>query len=85
MVAAIRNIEKALGDGIKKPTTSEKPNINIARKSIVASCEIKKGEIFSIRNLAVKRPGNGVSPMEWDKVIGSKASKDFQFDELIKL
>jgi len=85
MVSAIRNIEMALGDGIKKPTISEKPNINIARKSIVASCEIKKGEIFSERNLAVKRPGNGLSPMKWDKIIGIKASKDYKFDELIEL
>jgi len=84
MVTAIRNIEKALGDGIKKPTISETPNINIARKSIVASCVIKKGEIFSERNLAVKRPGNGLSPMKWDKVIGSKASKNYQLDELIE-
>ena len=85
MVTAIRNIEKALGDGIKQPTISEKPNINVARKSIVASRLIKKGEIFTEDNLAVKRPGKGVNPMQWDVFLGSIATKDYQLDELIQL
>jgi len=84
MVTAIRNIEKALGDGIKQSTVSEKPNINIARKSIVASRVIKKGEIFTEANLAVKRPGGGISPMKWDEFLGSLATKDYQLDELIQ-
>jgi len=84
MVTAIRNIEKALGDGVKRPTDSEKPNINIARKSIVASRSIKKGQIFTEDNLAVKRPGKGVNPMQWDEFLGSIATKDYQLDELIQ-
>ena len=72
MVKSIRNIEKAMGDGVKKPSKSEKKNIEIARKSIVASQEIKKGDFFTKDNLAVKRPGSGISPMEWDHVIGFK-------------
>ncbi len=83
MVKAIRNIEKALGSSIKKPTPSEKPNITVARKSIVANCEIKKGEKFSEDNLAIKRPGNGISPMRWDEVLGMVAQKDYKVDELI--
>jgi N,N'-diacetyllegionaminate synthase len=85
MVKSIRNIEKALGDGVKKPSKSEKKNIDIARKSIVASQEIKKGDFFTKDNLAVKRPGSGISPMEWDHVIGQKASKDFAPDDIIVL
>ena len=84
MVTAIRNIEKALGDGIKQPTVSEKPNIDVARKSIVASRLIKKGEIFTEDNLATKRPGKGVNPMQWDLFLGSIATKDYQLDELIQ-
>lgn len=83
MVKAIRNIEKALGDGVKKPSKSESKNINIARKSIVASKEIKKGDTFSEDNLAVKRPGSGISPMKWDEIIGQVAKKDYAEDELI--
>jgi N,N'-diacetyllegionaminate synthase len=83
MVKSIRNIEKAMGDGVKKPSKSEKKNIEIARKSIVASQEIKKGDFLTKNNLAVKRPGSGISPMEWDHVIGQKASKDFAPDDLI--
>ncbi|MEA3353984.1 MAG: N-acetylneuraminate synthase [Campylobacterota bacterium] len=83
MVTSIRNIEKALGDGIKKPSKSETPNIVIARKSIVANCDIKKGEILSEDKLAIKRPANGISPMMWDKIIGTKAARDYKEDEPI--
>ncbi|MFA6192773.1 MAG: N-acetylneuraminate synthase [Sulfurimonas sp.] len=83
MVQAIRNIEKALGSGIKTPSKSESKNINISRKSIVAKKEIKKSEIFSEENITVKRPGTGISPMKWDEIIGSCALKDYKEDELI--
>jgi len=85
MVAAIRNIEKALGDGIKQPSRSEKKNIEIMRKSIVALTNIKKGEIFSENNIAVKRPANGINPMRWDKIIGKVSLRDYNEDELIEL
>ena len=83
MVSAIRHIEVALGDGIKKPAPSEIKNICIARKSIVASRFIKKGEVFSAENLTTKRPGNGLSPMKWDEVIGTTAQRDYTEDEQI--
>lgn len=86
MVSAIRNIEKAIaGSGIKEPSFSEKKNKDIARKSIVAAKDINKGELFTEENLTVKRPGNGINPMQWDEVIGQKAKRDFHEDELIKL
>lgn len=86
MVSAIRNIEQAVsGIGIKEPTVSETKNITIARKSIVAKKDITVGEIFSEENITVKRPGNGISPMQWDEVIGKTATKDFIEDELIEL
>lgn len=85
MVKAIRNIEKALGEGLKKPSESEIKNINIARKSIIACTNIKKGEIFTEENITVKRPGNGISPMKWFEVIGQSANRDFMEDELIEL
>lgn len=85
MVSAIRNVEVALGDGDKKPTESEKKNIAIARKSIIAKQKIRKGEVFTEENLTVKRPGNGISPMKWFEVIGRPSSRDFEEDELIKL
>ena len=85
MVDAIRNIESALGDGRKRVTESERPNIVVARKSIVASRPIAKGEMLTEENIAVKRPGNGVSPMLWDSVLGRTAPRDFQYDELIEL
>lgn len=85
MVAAIRNIEQAVGDGIKKVTDSEKGNIAVARKSIVASRNIKKGEILSEDNLTVKRPGTGISPMRWEEVLGQIAKRDFSEEELIEL
>ena len=83
MVNAIRNIENALGKSDKNPTPSESINIDIVRKSIVANKSIKKGDKFSESNLAVKRPGNGISPMDWDDIIGTIATKDYQVDELI--
>ena len=83
MVAAIRNIEKALGSNIKTVTPSEQVNKNIVRKSITAKCIIKKGEKLTEDNLVVKRPGTGISPMKWDKVIGTLAMTDYQSDELI--
>lgn len=85
MVLSIRHIEKALGTGEKKPSESEKKNITIARKSIVAKTYIKRGDIFSEDNITAKRPGNGISPMKWNEVIGMEASKDFQKDELIEI
>lgn len=85
MVAAIRNIEQALGDGIKRPSPSEMKNKSVARKSLVAACTIRAGELFSKTNLTVKRPGTGISPMQWDEVVGSKAKRDFLADELIEL
>jgi N,N'-diacetyllegionaminate synthase len=83
MVSAIRNIEKALGSSEKKPSPSESANIDIVRKSIVASKEIQKGDFLTEKNIATKRPGNGISPMKWDKVLGSKAIKDYRVDEMI--
>lgn len=83
MVDAIRNVEKAFGNGIKEPQESEKKNIQVARKSIVAKCDIKKGENFSENNLTCKRPGTGISPMKWDEIIGQKAKKNYDKDELI--
>lgn len=85
MVSAIRNIEKAIGNGIKKPSSAEKKNISIARKSIVASKAIQFGEVFTVENLTVKRPGNGTSPMRWDEVIGKRANRNYFEDELIQL
>lgn len=85
MVASIRNIEKALGNGEKIPVSSEKKNMQAARKSIVASRTIKKGDSLTAENLTVKRPGNGISPMKWFEVIGKKAIRDFEEDELIEL
>ncbi|PIV62136.1 MAG: N-acetylneuraminate synthase [Bacteroidetes bacterium CG02_land_8_20_14_3_00_31_25] len=86
MVSAIRNIEKAMsGNGNKEPSNSEKKNIPIARKSIVAKTNIKKGEIFSENNITIKRPGTGISPMLWYNVIGKISSTDFKPDDLIIL
>ena len=83
MVKSIRNIELALGSTIKKPSLSETPNINIARKSIVANKNIKIGELFTEDNLAIKRPSNGISPMRWDEIVGTYATKSYVIDELI--
>ena len=86
MVSAIRNIEKAIGgSGLKEVSKSEEKNKPIARKSILASTDIKKGNIFTPENLTVKRPGTGISPMQWDEVIGKTAKKDFEEDDLIEL
>ena len=85
MVSSIRNIELAMGDGMKKPADSEIKNMTVARKSIVASKDISKGEIFTENNLTVKRPGNGISPMKWFEVLGQTATRDFKEDELIEL
>lgn len=85
MVMAIRNIEQALGDGIKRPSNSEIKNKSVARKSIVAAKDISAGEIFTPENLCVKRPGTGLSPMHWDEIMGKKARQDFAADELIML
>lgn len=85
MVRCIRNIEKALGTGVKAMSHSESANVAIARKSIVAARHIPAGELFSAENLEVKRPGTGISPMLWDEVIGQTAKRDFEEDELIEL
>lgn len=85
MVIGIRNIEKALGNGIKIPSPSERKNITIARKSIVAAKKIKMGEKLTEENITVKRPGIGISPMKWNLVLGTKAIRDFEEDELIEL
>ena len=83
MVLAIRNIEEALGSHIKKPSKSEISNMQAARKSIVAKTKIKPGDVFSEKNLTVKRPGNGISPMRWDEIVGTKATKNYLEDDLI--
>ncbi|NLY45187.1 MAG: N-acetylneuraminate synthase [Tissierella sp.] len=85
MIGAIRNVEKAIGHGIKQPSESEKKNISIVRKSIFAKTHIKKGEIFTEDNITVKRPGSGISPMRWFEVVGEQAIRDFREDELIEI
>lgn len=85
MVLGIRHIEAALGSPVKRVTASEEKNIHVARKSIVAASDIVAGEILNENNIAVKRPGTGISPMLWDDVIGRSAVKDFRHDELIEL
>ena len=84
MIASIRNIELALGDGIKRVTASERMNRGVARKSIVAARPIRKGETFSVDNLTTKRPGDGISPMRWDELLGKPAPRDFVTDERIE-
>ncbi|MBU0587275.1 MAG: N-acetylneuraminate synthase [Gammaproteobacteria bacterium] len=85
MIGAIRHVEKALGDGIKRPTLSEGRNRLVVRKSIVAARGIRQGEFFSVENLAIKRPGGGLSPMLFDDVVGRSAQRDFAADDLIFL
>ena len=85
MVSGIRHIEQALGNGVKTPSPSEKKNIAVARKSIVAGRHIFAGEEFTEKNITVKRPGTGLSPMRWEEVIGKKAARDFDEDEMIEL
>lgn len=83
MVAAIRNVSAALGDGVKRPTRSELKNMAVARKSIVARKAIKKGEILSVANLACKRPGTGLSPMRWDELMGKPSPADYSEDQAV--
>ncbi len=85
MVRSIRTVEMSLGDGIKRAAPCEASNINIVRKSIVASSHIKVGDVFSETNISVKRPGNGLSPMLWDQVLGLKAKRNFITDEFIEI
>ena len=85
MVRAIRNIEIALGDGIKRPQSSEFANMAVARKSLVASERIQEGEAFTSRNISAKRPGSGLSPMLWDEVIGQRATREYAPNEMIEL
>ena len=85
MVKCIRNIEKAIGNGVKKPAKSEIKNRKLVRKSIVASEEIIIGQKFSTNNLTTKRPGSGISPMSWKKLIGKKSKKNYKVDDLIKI
>ena len=85
MVNAIRNMEAALGSGVKIPSRSERKNIQIVRKSIVAAKVIRKGETLDPENITVKRPGNGISPMRWDDVPGRKAKRNFKADEIIRI
>lgn len=84
MISSIRNIEKAIGTGDKTPSPSEKKNITVARKSIVAKVHINAGDVLTEENITVKRPGIGISPMKWNEIIGTKAIRDFQEDELIE-
>lgn len=84
MIQSIRNIDEAMGDENKKPSPSEVKNIQIVRKSIVASCNIPKGELFSVNNITVKRPGTGISPMKWDFIVGKTAKRNYRADELIE-
>ena len=83
MVSAVRIVEQALGTGVKEVAEAERPNIAVARKSIVAARDIRAGEVLTEENITVKRPGNGISPMLWDKIIGTTASRDYSADELI--
>jgi N,N'-diacetyllegionaminate synthase len=84
MVRAIRNIEVALGDGVKRLTPSEERNITVARKSVVASVGVSLGEKFTEKNIGTKRPGTGISPMQWDKLIGQIAKREYTPDEFIE-
>lgn len=85
MIKAIRNIETALGTNQKLVTNSEKGNVEVVRKSIVAKCDIKQGELFTTKNLTTKRPGNGISPMKWNEVIGLRATRNYREDEMIQI
>lgn len=85
MVRSIRNIERAMGDGLKRPSDSELVNIEVARKSIIAARNIKKGERFTDENLTTKRPGTGINPMKWNEVISTTAKRDFAADELVEI
>ena len=85
MIRSIRNIEVALGNGVKLPTSGELENIEFMRKSIVAKLAVKQGEIFTSENLTCKRPSHGISPMNWDKVVGRVAKRDYAPDEMIQI
>ena len=85
MVAGIRNVEQVLGDGIKRPSRSESANLGVVRRSIVAAQPISAGEELTVLNLTVKRPGTGISPMRWEDVVGTFASRSFEPDDLIEL
>jgi N,N'-diacetyllegionaminate synthase len=85
LVKAIRNVEAALGNGIKRPTPSEIKNRPISRKSLVAAVPIARGEAFSALNMVAKRPGTGMSPMRWDEMLGRLAQRDYAVDEQIEL
>lgn len=85
LVKSVRTVEQALGSGIKEVAAAEAPNIEVARKSIVATRDIRAGEILTEENITVKRPGNGISPMRWDEVLGTTAIRNFGADELIEL
>ena len=84
-IDSIRNVEKSIGDGIKKVSKSEEKNKDIARKSIIASKRINKGDIFSEDNITTKRPGNGINPMRWFELLGKTAKHDYEEDYLIEL
>jgi N,N'-diacetyllegionaminate synthase len=84
MVAAIRNVEKSLGDGVKRLADAERKNVAVARKSIVAKCLIRKGEPFTEDNITAMRPGTGVSPMRWDEFVGMSADRDYSEGELLQ-
>ena len=85
MVSGIRHVELALGKADKTPSKSEKKNITIARKSIVAKTAIKRGDLFTEENITVKRPGGGISPMRWYSILGKESAYDFEEDDMIKL
>ena len=85
MIQGIRKVERVKGCEIKKPTVSELKNRSVARKSIVAARNISAGEIFTQKNLTTKRPGNGISPMKWNEILGRKAKRNFEEDELIEI
>jgi N,N'-diacetyllegionaminate synthase len=85
LVKGVRTIEKALGDGVKRPTPSELKNRAVARKSVVAARDIRQGELLTAENLTTKRPGTGVDPMRWNELLGTRAVRDFREDELIEI
>lgn len=85
MVTAIRHIEMAIGDGVKRPSKSEVKNIEVVRKSIVAAKQIKTGELLTTENIAAKRPGTGISAMRWNEIIGTRSNRDYEKDEMIEI
>lgn len=84
LVTAVRNVKTALGDGVKRPTVSELQNMVVVRKSLVATQPIKAGELFTRENLGVKRPGNGISPMRLEELVGRRANRSYMIDEVIQ-